>query len=145
MFRVTFAHTTVGNAFAGKDARYEQVEFSVNGERVALIDVDQWLNIASPEGISMRTEPVFLRAGPQRITAAFVRRTEGPVEDLLRPHDWSMSDRHTALGARGLQARGVTPVTLGTATGAGFGVGRQVPGTSAVGQHKPRCDRGLRC
>ena len=102
VFRVTFAHTTVGNAFAGKDARHEQVELSVNGERVALLDVDQWLNIASPEGISMSTDPVFLRAGPQRITAAFVRRTEGPVEDLLRPHDWSMSDRHTALGARGL-------------------------------------------
>jgi hypothetical protein len=50
----------------------------------------------------MSTDPVFLRAGPQRITAAFVRRTEGPFEDLLRPHDWSMSDRHTALGARGL-------------------------------------------
>jgi hypothetical protein len=102
VFRITFAHTTVGNAFAGKDARHEQVEFSVNGERVALLDVDQWLNIASPEGISMRTDPVFLRAGPQRVTAAFVRRTEGPFEDLLRPHDWSMSDRHTALGARGL-------------------------------------------
>jgi hypothetical protein len=102
VFRITFAHTTVGNAFAGKDARHEQVEISVNGARAQLLDVDQWLTIASPEGISMRTEPLFLRAGPQRITAAFVRRTEGPVEDLLRPHDWSMSDRHTALGARGL-------------------------------------------
>jgi hypothetical protein len=102
VFRITFAHTTVGNAFAGKDARFEQVEISVNGERAQLLDVDQFLNIASPEGISMRTDPVFLRAGPQRITAAFLRRTEGPVEDLLRPHDWSMADRHTALGARGL-------------------------------------------
>jgi hypothetical protein len=101
-FRVTFAHTTVGNAFAGKDARFEQVEISIDGVRVALLDIDQWLTIASPEAISMRTEPVFVRAGPKRLTAAFVRKTEGPVEDLLRPHDWSMSDRHTALGARGL-------------------------------------------
>jgi hypothetical protein len=101
-FRVTFAHTTVGNAFSGKDARFEQVEISIDGERLALLDVDQWLTVASPEGISMRTEPIFVRAGPQRLTAAFVRRTEGPVEDLLRPHDWSMADRHTALGARGL-------------------------------------------
>jgi hypothetical protein len=37
----------------------------------------------------MRTEPIFVRAGQHTISAAFVRRTEGPYEDLIKPHGWS--------------------------------------------------------
>src|SRR5690606_19544776 len=40
--------------------------------------------------------------GPKRVTAAFVKRTEGPAEDLLSPHDWSLADRHTGMGGYGL-------------------------------------------
>ena len=102
IFRIAFEHTTTGDGFVGQIARFEQVEVSVNGSRVALLDVDQWMRIADPEGISMRTEPVFVRAGPQRVTAAFIRRTEGPAEDLMSPHDWSLADRHTGISGYGL-------------------------------------------
>jgi hypothetical protein len=37
----------------------------------------------------MRTEPVLVKAGEHKVAAAFVRRQEGPYEDLIRPHDWS--------------------------------------------------------
>ena len=40
-----------------------------------------------------RTERIFVRAGPQRITAAFLKRFEGPVEDLMSPHEWSLADK----------------------------------------------------
>ena len=92
-FRIVFEHTTTGEGFFGQIARFEQLEVSINGARVALLDVDQWMHISDPEGISMRTDPVFVRAGPQRVTAAFVKRTEGPVEDLMSPHEWSLADR----------------------------------------------------
>ena len=101
-FRIVFEHTTTGEGFFGQIARFEQLEVSINGEPVALLDVDQWMHISDPEGISMRTDPVFVRAGPQRVTAAFVKRTEGPVEDLMSPHEWSLADRHTGISGYGL-------------------------------------------
>jgi len=100
--RIAFEHTTTGDGFFGQITRFEQLEISVNGERAALLDVDQWMRISDPEGISMRTDPIFIRAGPQRVTAAFVRRTEGPAEDLVSPHEWSLADRHTGISGYGL-------------------------------------------
>ncbi len=102
IFRIAFEHTTTGDGFVGQIMRFEQLEVSVNGSRAALLDLDQWMRIADPEGISMRTVPIFVRAGPQRVTAAFIRRTEGPVEDLMSPHDWSLADRHTGISGYGL-------------------------------------------
>lgn len=50
----------------------------------------------------MKTDPIEVRAGPHRVTAAFLKTAEGPVEDLLSPHDWSIADRHTGMSAYGL-------------------------------------------
>jgi hypothetical protein len=43
----------------------------------------------------MRTDPVFVPAGQHRVSAAFVRRAEGPYEDLIKPHDWSRASNGT--------------------------------------------------
>ena len=102
VFTMTFEHTTTGAGFFGQIARFEQIEVSINGERVALLDVDQWMTFDDADVISMETEPIHVPAGPQRVTAAFVRRTEGPVEDLMSPHDWSLADRHTGISGYGL-------------------------------------------
>ena len=102
VFSIVFEHTTTGDGFAGQLARGEQVEFSIDGEAVALLDVDRWLTYADSWGISMRTEPIAVRAGPRRVTAAFVSTSEGPVDDLLSPHDWSIADRHTGMSGYGL-------------------------------------------
>ena len=102
VFRFVPEHTTTGDGFFGQIARFEQLELSINGERVALLDIDQWMTVGDPEGISMRTEPIPVRAGPQRVTAAFIKRTEGPAEDLLSPHDWTLADRHTGMDGYGL-------------------------------------------
>ncbi|MDP2578246.1 MAG: DUF1592 domain-containing protein [Candidatus Palauibacterales bacterium] len=102
VFRVGFEHTTTGAGFFGQITRFEQLDVSVDGERVALLDVDQWMRISDPEGIAMRTEPIFVRAGSHRVTAAFIERSQGPVEDLMSPHDWSLADRHTGISGYGL-------------------------------------------
>ena len=39
----------------------------------------------------MRTPPIAVTAGPHRVTAAFVMKADGPVQDLISPHDWSLA------------------------------------------------------
>ena len=102
VFSFVFEHTTTGAGFAGQLARGEQVEVSINGERKALLDVDSWMTYSDPQGISMRTDPILVRSGAQRVTAAFLKTAEGPVEDLMSPHDWSIADRHTSMAGYGL-------------------------------------------
>ena len=69
----------------------EQVDVSVNGERVALLDVSPAMTETDfgqnkgQNGMELRTPPIYVRAGPQRISAAFVQRLDGPVDDLLAP------------------------------------------------------------
>jgi hypothetical protein len=42
--------------------------------------------------LSIRTPPVHVQAGPQRVTAAFLQRFEGPVNDLVAPIAHTMAD-----------------------------------------------------
>ncbi len=102
VFRVVFDHTTTGDGFAGQLARGERLEISIDGAPVALLDVDSWLSYADPWGITMWTEPLHVTAGPHRVTAAFLATAEGPADDLLSPHDWSIADRHTGMDGYGL-------------------------------------------
>jgi len=102
VFRFVFEHTTTGDGFAGQLARGERVEVSIDGERQALLDVDVWMTYADPWRIMMRTDPIHVRAGPHRVTAAFLKTAEGPVDDLMSPHDWSIADRHTGMAGYGL-------------------------------------------
>ncbi|HEX3645245.1 MAG TPA: DUF1592 domain-containing protein [Vicinamibacterales bacterium] len=76
---------------SGSNARFEDIDISIDGERVALIEYE-----TGPAGgadgrgaVPMRTEPILVKAGQHLVAAAFVRRAEGPYEDLIRPHDWS--------------------------------------------------------
>ena len=78
---------------SGSGARYEDIDVSINGGRVALIEYE-----TGPAGgadgrgaVPMRTEPILVRAGQHKVAATFVRRQEGPYEDLIRPHDWSFA------------------------------------------------------
>ncbi|MEW6322426.1 MAG: DUF1592 domain-containing protein [Acidobacteriota bacterium] len=101
-FRVSFFHETTGALYGnGRAALHtseapEQVEISIDGARVALLDVDRWMNSSDPDGLDLRTEPVRITAGPHRVTAAFIRRLEGPVQDLIAPLDWSLASTSIA-------------------------------------------------
>jgi len=97
VFKLAFDHTTTGG-FQGRGARFEHVEISLDGEPVAVVAVDQWMNVADPNGVNQETEPVFIRAGQRRLAAAFIQRFEGPIEDLTSPHEWSLADREIGSG-----------------------------------------------
>ena len=76
----------------GMTASDEKIEVSVNGARVALLDVDPFMSESDPRGMVLETEPIHVRAGPQRVTAAFLLNAEGPDNDLIKPIDYKLAD-----------------------------------------------------
>ena len=97
VFRVSFNHETAGTVVGnGRSALQtadapEEIEISIDGERVALLEMDRWMHVSDPGGVEMNTEPILVAGGARRVTAAFIKRTDGPVQDLISPHDWSLA------------------------------------------------------
>ena len=90
-FRVSFYHETTGGLVGGT-ARGEQIDISVDGERVALLDVDRFMSTSDPNQATQYTERVPLKAGPHRVSAAFVPPSfQEIVVDLISPPDWSLA------------------------------------------------------
>ena len=76
---------------SGENTRFEDIDISIDGQRLALVEYEL-INIAGADGrgqTPLRTEPFLVRAGQHKVAAAFVRKIDGPYEDLIRPHDWS--------------------------------------------------------
>lgn len=82
-----------GMTFAsGRNERFEDIDISIDGERVALMAYTRSGEAADGRGGgALWSEPVFVRAGQRSVSAAFIKRMDGPYEDLIRPHDWSMA------------------------------------------------------
>lgn len=93
VFRMSFQHESTGNFFGQMAPFDEQIEISIDGERKALLELDRWMHIQDPTGVTIRTEPIPLKAGAHRVSAAFIRKFEGPVVDLMSPHEWSLADK----------------------------------------------------
>jgi hypothetical protein len=101
-FQATLVRTVSGELF-GNTAVYmagkkEQLEISVNGARVAVIEVDYGMSDAGEKGLTLETPPIAIKAGPQRIAAAFVPRSVGPVDDLLAPIEFTLVDTRIGTG-----------------------------------------------
>ena len=90
LFRVELHGNACGFLFGGP-AQNEQVEISVDGERKAVLDIDPKMYEGSTSLI-MKTPVVHMSAGPHRVTAAFMQRFEGPVNDLIAPIDHTLAD-----------------------------------------------------
>ena len=81
----------------GVGTRLEDIDVSIDGQHAALLHYEKGIERSlssadAPQGADyVRTEPIPVKAGQQRVSVAFVRRTEGPYEDLIRPHDWSLA------------------------------------------------------
>jgi mono/diheme cytochrome c family protein len=90
VFRIDLHGNADGFLFGGP-ASGEQIELSVNGERKALLDIDPKMAEVTTS-LTLRTPPIHVAAGPQRVTAAFIQRFEGPVNDLIAPIDHTLAD-----------------------------------------------------
>jgi hypothetical protein len=90
VFRMDLMSNACGVLFGGTAAG-EQLEVSIDGERVALLEIDPKM-IESTTGVTLKTPPVHLNAGTRRVTAAFIRHFEGPVIDLIAPIEHTLAD-----------------------------------------------------
>jgi cytochrome c551/c552 len=115
VFKVAFYTHQMGYLFGQTQAKGQQLEIAVNGERVAVIDVDPKFKDTD----DVRTKPIHIKAGPQLISAAFVKSFDGPIQDEVQPYEQSLLDVNVAslpgLTAlphlRGLSIIGPTNVT----------------------------------
>ena len=90
VFRLDFFAEPLGILF-GNTAAGEQIEVSIDGARVALFDIDPRMN-ESTTGLALKTAPIHVVAGAHRLTAAFLQRFEGPVNDLVAPIEHTLAD-----------------------------------------------------
>src|SRR6185436_15393756 len=90
------------NVSGGVGTKLEDLDVSIDGVRVALIHYEKGIDrngasADSPVGADyFRTEPIHVKAGAHRVSAAFVRKYEGPYEDLIKPHEWSRASNGNA-------------------------------------------------
>jgi hypothetical protein len=91
VFRIAFHPGPTGFLF-GMTSRDELLEVSIDGERVAVIEIDRWLTESDPNGMNVQTAAIHVRAGQHRVTAAFIDRAEGPVQDVIAPIEHTLAD-----------------------------------------------------
>jgi hypothetical protein len=90
VFRMDLMSNACGVLFGGT-AENEQLEISIDGERVALITIDPKM-VESTTGVTLKTPPIHIKAGAKRVAAAFLQRFEGPVIDLIAPIEHTLAD-----------------------------------------------------
>jgi hypothetical protein len=91
VFKILLHSGPTGDLFGGPYAG-EQIDISINGERVALIDINPRMNEQDKNGLNTFSPPVHIKAGPQRVSAAFVKHFDGPADDLMMPVEHTLAD-----------------------------------------------------
>ncbi len=91
-FRMLFYASLDGPLFGRNQGKGQQIEISINGARVALLDIDPQMKSTD----DLRTPPIRIKAGPQRVAAAFIRKFDGPLEDDVMPIELSLADLNNA-------------------------------------------------
>jgi mono/diheme cytochrome c family protein len=77
----------------------EQVEISVDGERVAVLDLNPRMSESDPKNnLEPRTPPVHVSAGLHKIAAAFIEKMGALPDDLLIPVENTLADVSIAQG-----------------------------------------------
>jgi hypothetical protein len=105
----------------------EKVEVSINGERVALLDLNTRMSESDPaNSLDLLTPPIHVTAGPQRVSAAFVQNLEVPPDDVLMPTENSLVDVSMSYGVTLLpHMRDLTIVGPSRVTGVSDSVSRR--------------------
>ena len=92
VFKVAFYTHQQGYLFGQAQAKGQQLEIAINGERVALVDVDPKFKDTD----DLRTAPIKIKAGQQIVSAAFINKFDGPVQDEVQPYEQSLIDVNVA-------------------------------------------------
>jgi hypothetical protein len=70
----------------------EQLEVSIDGERVALLNVDPRMSESSPTGLNLTTGHFPVKAGAHRVSAAFLEKHSELIDDDIAPIDHTLAD-----------------------------------------------------
>jgi len=90
VFRIDLHGNACGFLF-GAPSFDEQIEVSIDGERKALLTIDPRM-YEGTTSLNVRTPAIHVPAGAHRVTAAFLQKFEGPVNDLIAPIDHTLAD-----------------------------------------------------
>jgi hypothetical protein len=87
VFKLRMFHHPVGPLFGINQGKGQQLQIAVNGQPVALIDIDPAI---TPDGI--KTPPIPIKAGAQSISGSFIQKFDGPVDDEIQPVEQTLVD-----------------------------------------------------
>jgi hypothetical protein len=87
VFKIGFYYAATGALFGQNQGKGQQVEIAVNGVKVAMLDVNPAMTLAKD---GMKTPPIEVKAGPQRVSASFIQLADGPIEDEYRMVEQSL-------------------------------------------------------
>lgn len=88
VFRLSLYYDICGPLWGKSQGKGQQIEISVNGARVALLNIDPNSTFTD----DLVTPPIKVTAGPKNVSASFPQRAEGPVEDSVMPFEQSLID-----------------------------------------------------
>ncbi len=95
-FRALLHGDTEGHLYG--NAANEQIEVSIDGERASLLKIDPTLSEeTSATGLNLTTDRIFVRAGPRRVSAAFLQNHSEIVEDIIAPMEHTLASVDLAL------------------------------------------------
>ena len=89
-FRSLFHGTAEGALFGWIEG--EQFEVSIDGERITLQNVDPKMSETQGTGLNLATGRVFVKAGAHRVSAAFIQKHSGIIDDNITPIEHTLAD-----------------------------------------------------
>jgi hypothetical protein len=95
VFNIRLQAATNGGLI-GRRSQNEQIDISIDGERLALLDINPTLTESTGLGLNVRTGRLPVKAGSHRVSAAFLPKFSGLVDDLVAPIEFTLAD---AIGA----------------------------------------------
>ncbi|MGE0865135.1 MAG: DUF1592 domain-containing protein [Vicinamibacterales bacterium] len=96
-FRMQLHSIPTGQLF-GSTVRGEILEVSIDGERVAAIEINPRMSEADPNGMNLTTPRIHVKAGTHQLAAAFVQRFDAVPDDLMPPIDHTLADSQIGSG-----------------------------------------------
>ena len=96
-FRMQLHSIPTGQLF-GSTVRGELLEVSLDGERAAVLEINPRMSEADPNGMNITTPKIHVKAGTQRVSAAFVARFDAVPDDLMPPIDHTLADSQIGAG-----------------------------------------------
>ncbi|MSO36021.1 MAG: DUF1592 domain-containing protein [Acidobacteria bacterium] len=96
-FRMQLHSIPTGQLF-GSTVKGELLEVSIDGERVAVLEINPRMSEADANGMNLVTPKIHVKAGTQRLAAAFVQRFDAVPDDLMPPIEHSLADSQIGSG-----------------------------------------------